>query len=683
VTAVDDTLAPPEPSPAYDHRTIERRWQTAWQDADAYLATPASGPDDRSAYIVTDQAVPSLNASLELVRSYAISDSYARFMRARGASVLLALGFQAFGESVEKEAIAHNATPQAWVERCIKRINDQFLHLGFSVDFSRVTNTANSGTYQWSQLLFLRLLENGLVHRAENRWHLRFRGELQQHSQGSSALGAWNDLAVASQHAGSGQVDGVEFDMASLDGLSLTVFTTHAKAIKQAEFVAMSPNHPDIDNWISPVPGSDLKPGIALDTGRLVSGAGTDAPIPVIISAAVDDQFGPTAVLGIPAVDTDDADLASQLPPPAASAWKVTDKGPNSVRPAQRSIDRHVVISQDRGWGTPIPIINCSSCGSVPLSAEDLPLRLPEFPKDPTPANPLREDEQFLECSCPRCKRPARRETDTLRPDFDALWDWIAPCVQHISTSGLFDDPELNRWLPATQAVRAVAHSQLLLDQRASAGALRECGLLTRLPGDEPFAAVTMHERVQKGRPKELNHLDSLIKSTGADSARLMVLYGAAPSTVLTWRGHTLRYCNKWLTSFWDYAMPRLQKLAELPQIDDTQGAPALRRRLERWSRIAIERVTENYDALEMHRAIRNVMMLFVRIQDFEQRVIDRQGELTSSDERALAESLLIAVQLIAPVTPHIAEELWAAAGADGLLSAAPWPEIKPVVESV
>ena len=665
--------------PIYDHRAIERRWQAAWQDADLFLTPAAQGTDEHSAYILPEQPAPALSATLELVRNYAISDSYARFLRARGASVLLPLGFQAFGQAVELEAIAHNTTPEAWVERGVTRIGDQLRHLGCSIDSSRVSSSSDPDTYKWTQLLFTTLLENGLIHRAQAKWYLRFSGHIQESQEES--FSDWNDLALSSQRASPDFVDGVEFDVASLDGMSLTVFTNHTKAIKQAEFIAMSPNHPDIDQWISPAPGSDLNLGVALDTGRLITGVGTEAPLPVIISAAVDAQFGPTAVLGISALNPDDAKLAEQLSPPSSKAWKITDTGPAAVRPAQRCSDRHVVISRQRAWGAPIPVINCKACGAVPVKAEDLPVRLPEHLQATKAGNPLEHDEEFIFCPCPRCAAPARRETNTLDPGFDALWQWITPCISHTPANGSLDDPELARWLPVERDIRGPDYGELLLDQRAGAKALRECGLLSELPSDEPFVGVTMHEGVQKGRPKEVNHLDSLIKSTGADAVRLMVLFGAAPTNVLTWRGHTLQHCYKWLSSFWDYAMLRLQKLDELPPVDESQGAPGLRRRLHRWSRIAIERVTENYDTLEMHRSIRNVMMLFVRIQDFEQRVIDRQGELTASDERALGEALLIAVRLIAPVTPHIAEELWAAAGGEGLLAAAPWPDLQLSVE--
>jgi leucyl-tRNA synthetase len=191
---------------------------------------------------------------------------------------------------------------------------------------------------------------------------------------------------------------------------------------------------------------------------------------------------------------------------------------------------------------------------------------------------------------------------------------------------------------------------------------------------------VTMHERVERANPKERIHVDGLLKHTGADAVRLAILFAAAPENVLPWKAHTLHYCHRWLSSLWSYAMPRLHKLEELPEIDASQGAVALRGRLGRWSRIAVERVTENYEEIQMHRAVRNVMALMVRIEDYEQRVIERYGELTPADSSALADALIIAVQLIAPVTPHIAEELWAAAGHDGFAAAAGWPGSEPQV---
>ena len=337
-----------------------------------------------------------------------------------------------------------------------------------------------------------------------------------------------------------------------------------------------------------------------------------------------------------------------------------------------------ILLSRPQAWGTPIPVIQCEACGAVPVPIEDLPVRLPDDLRPTTTGNSLKDNEDFLACNCPRCSAPARRETDTLDPYFDRLWQWLAPCVNLEDTKTLFDDPELGRRLPAQQAIVGADDGGLLFDRRASAKALRDCGLLSGLQGDEPFASVTMHDSVKQVNPKERIHIDGLIKRSGADALRLAMLFAAAPPNVLPWSARTLQYCHGWLSSFWSYALPRLEVLDGLSESDNGQGAVALQGRLARWSGIAVERVTENLEGLRMHRAVRNVMTLLLRIEDFEQRVIEQYGELTPADSSALSDALITAVQLLAPLAPHIAEELWAAAGRDGFVAAASWPDTKP-----
>jgi leucyl-tRNA synthetase len=668
--------------PSYDQAAIEQRWQAAWREAELYLTPSSSDSAGDPAYIFARFPALSEDAPLELIRTYAIADSYARFMRARGAPVLLASGFDAFGPEIEREAIQSETTPAAWVQSAVARISRQFRRLGFSLDFSRVRCSSDPDVYRFSQQLFLILLEKGLIYHNENGWYLRFGAFLQENAERLSRLDGWNDVALASQRSIPGSVDGVEFDVASVDGTPLTVFTAHAQAREQAEFIAMSPNHPEIERWIpasqlhSQMDEADQAGGI-VETDRLVSGVGTDSPLPVIVSAEVDRRFGATAVLGIPAVEPADAVLAKQIKPPGTTAWRITDKGPSSVRPAQRYSAHDILLSHQRAWGTPIPTIDCEVCGQIAVAIEALPVRLPDDLQVRGGESSLADDEGFLHCPCPQCDAPARRETATLDPHFDGLWQWMAPCVDLVAGAKLFEDPELERWLPVKRAVRGAGDGGLMFDQRTTAKALRDCGLLAQLSDDEPFTGVTMHERVERANPKERIHLDGLLKRTGADAVRLAILFAAAPENVLPWKAHTLHYCHRWLSSLWSYAMPRLQKLEELPEIDASQGAVALRGRLGRWSRIAVERVTENYEEVQMHRAVRNVMVLTVRIEDYEQRVIERYGELTPADSSALADALITAVQLIAPVTPHIAEELWAAAGRDGFVAAAGWPEIE------
>ncbi|HST39256.1 MAG TPA: class I tRNA ligase family protein, partial [Conexibacter sp.] len=131
----------------------------------------------------------------------------------------------------------------------------------------------------------------------------------------------------------------------------------------------------------------------------------------------------------------------------------------------------------------------------------------------------------------------------------------------------------------------------------------------------------------------------------------------------------------RWLHNFWEYALPQLEGAGAVVEADPEEGAVKLRGRLDNWHGVAVRRITENMEGLETHRAARNVMTLVERVRDFEQRVLRQQGELTPSDTVAMQATLLTAIQCLAPLAPHVAEELWAAAGQEGLVALAPWPE--------
>jgi leucyl-tRNA synthetase len=707
--------------PGYEADAIQARWQTIWEKTEQFVAPAVEDPQGRCAYIFA--ACPSLSQTTPIqdIRSYSISDSYSRFLRARGHTVLFSIGFDAFGLAAELGAIDQDMSPAAWVKSCVERTSDQFRRLGVSVDWSRTFVSSDPDMYQWSQRLFLLLHEHGLVYRADgqvqwcdnchtvlagaqvkddlcwccggpvqtterSQWYLRFGAYVHENEERLNELTKWNALALETQRAVLGGIDGVEFDVTSLDGTPLTLFTPHAEAIKQAEFVAISPNHPDIEQWLEaeePVEDSQDNEanfdGTVITTARLVSGVGTESPLPVIISPTVDERFGPTAVLGIPAVDSTDAALAKQIKASTTMAWRIKDKGPSSIRPTQRSIAHDIPIARPKAWGTPIPMIHCESCGTVAVPLTDLPVALPDDLRLSADGNHLAQIADFLTCSCPNCSGPARRESDTLDPHFDRLWQWIALCIpSEDRAKALFDHPDLEHWLPATRVVTDTDSGGLMFDQRITAKALRDHGSFAQAVNGEPFTAATMHAKVLLDKAKEHLDLDDLLTEMGADTVRLSILYGAAPANALTWIDHTLSYCHRWLSSFWQYAATRLEGLDGLAESDDSQGALALRRRLSKWCRIATERVTENFESLEMHRAARNVMMLLVRIEDFEQRVIQQYGQLTPADSRALADALITAVQLLAPLTPHLAEELWAKAGREGPIAGAPWPEISP-----
>jgi leucyl-tRNA synthetase len=717
-------------TPDYTPAAIEERWQQAWREARAF-ATPTAGDPARAAYIFAACPFTSGSAHMGHIRSYSISDAYARFLRMTGSDVLFSIGFDAFGLPSEIGAIKNELTPQEWVEQCRVRMHAQFDRLGYSFDWEREWVTSHPELYKWTQWLFLRLLDDGLVYHAEgqvdwcescgtvlaslqvedgrcwrchepvrlvqrSQWYLGVARYLEQNEQGIELLSGWNAAAVAAQRTMLGRIDGVEFDAATLEGTALTVFTPHKDAVEQGTFVALSPSHPEIDAWVlddavrarleqvrrAGVQRDDRSAEAApvVETGRALGVPGFSAPLPVVITPAVDDRYGSTAVLGIPAVERVDAGLAERIKPASAFAWKLPSGKPK-LRDAARYRARDFPISRQRAWGAPIPLVHCERCGTVPVPESELPVRLPDDLRPTGEGNVLAGREDFIACTCPRCGGAGRRETDTLDCHVDGLWQWLPFSVPAAEREGaMFTSEELRRWLPVHIVIWGADGGGSMFDQRMTAKFLRDTGVLAHLADGEPHERVLMHEMVHLDGRKMSKHLgnvvdpDALLERVGADTVRLAVLYAAAPTNVLTWTEQALQYCHRWLHNFWQYALPRLEGVGEVAEPDAEEGAVKLRGRLKSWRDVAVRRVTENMAGLETHRAARNVMTLVERIRDFERRVERAQGELSPSDLAALRRALLDAVRMLAPLAPHVAEELWAAAGQEGLVCSAAWP---------
>ncbi len=377
------------------------------------------------------------------------------------------------------------------------------------------------------------------------------------------------------------------------------------------------------------------------------------------------------------------------------------------VRPAFRYRAGDFSISRQRSWGTPIPIVYCAGdCGAVPVPAEQLPVLLP-LDLEPTGAgNPLAEREDFVQTSCPRCGGPARRETDTLDCHFDALWLWLPVCVppqeRERSLPEILALDDLRAWLPCERVVAGSDSGNFVFDQRIVTKALRDIGPLAFLADGEPFAGCLFHEMVIRDGRKMSKHLgnvvdpDELVARYGADTVRLATLYAARPQRSLNWSDSAVLRCHRFLTQVWDFSQAQLRSAAEAPDAGTTSGADAgpsvdmaangdtpagrdmtehLRTRLGKWCDTAVEKTTEEMAALEMHSAVRNVMRLFDRIKDFEKRVLARTDALGAADRDALLQALQVLAQLLAPLAPHVAEELWIAFGNEPDTQM-PWPGV-------
>src|SRR5215218_8994253 len=727
--------------PNYDPQVIEASRQQSWEQRGDFAAPkPADG--QQRVYVKPSSPFTSGNLHMGHVRDYSLGDAYARFRRGRGDAVLFGFGFDAFGLPAELAAIERQEPPAEWVAECGERMLGQMRRLGFSFDYDRVFYSSDESQYRWSQWLFVTLLERDLIYRADATvdwcdtcqttlasiqvedgrcwrchnevrlirrptWFLRITPYLEENDRNTARLqegGKWDELSLATQRYILGRSDGVELDLQAIDGRKLTVFTPHRKFAGHASFVLLSPRHPEVDVWITDAAREELERMRSggwersardtrsvplVDTGATISGPGGEQ-LPVAISPLVDARFGPTAALGIPAIDQADRDLAERLERvEVPAAPEDGEDGPvpapvDGACEATRYRANDFSISRQRSWGTPIPVILCEQCGPQPVPDEDLPVVLPRDIRPTGEGNPLAERPDFVDVACPQCGAAAKRETDTLDCHFDALWLWVPAAVPpEARAEQMFTHPELREWLPAERLVAGNDSGSFVFDQRAVTKALRDIGPFAFIEEGEPFAGCLFHEMVIADGRKMSKHLgnvvnpDELVAQHGADTVRLAVLYAAGPAKTLNWSEGAVKFASRFLRSLWNYTHARVAGLDELTH--DAEAAADtehMRDRLRKWCENGLARITEDTAALQPHKSIRDITRLFERIQDFEKRVLARRGQLDRADAEAQLAALVLLARTLLPFAPHTAEELLLALGIeDSIETLGVWPE--------
>jgi leucyl-tRNA synthetase len=708
--------------PPYDAAEIEVERQAAWGERGDYSA-PAPPPDgEHGVYVKSSSPFTSGNLHMGHVRDYTIGDAYARFQRARGRSVLMGFGFDAFGLPAELAAIERQVPAAEWVVQSGERMLGQMKRLGYSFDYDRVFYSSDESQYRWSQWLFLTLYDMGLIYlddatvdwcdtcqttlatiqveeggtcwRCHNEvrlirqptWFLKITPYLEENDANMALLEKqpWDELALATQRYILGRADGVEFELGGPSG-PLTVFTPHADAAGLATFVLLSPRHPDVEGWIADEgvrreleqlrsggwerSARDAKAVPVIDTGRGVPGP-DGGELPVLISPLVDARFGPAAALGIPAVDEADRDIAARFPgrieTPEEPAEDETPSAPVAgAREAKRYRANDFSISRQRSWGTPIPIVHCPDHGPVPVPEADLPVVLPRDLVATGEGNPLAERPDFVDVACPRCGKPAKRETDTLDCHFDALFLWVPATVPPEDRAAqMFTHPESRKWLPAERQVAGGDSGGFVFDQRIVTKALRDHGEFDYMTDGEPFAGVLFHEMVIADGRKMSKHLgnvvdpDELVGQFGADTVRVAVLWAAGPAKTLNWSDAAIRFANKFLRGFWTYAHDRFVEL-DGAKHDPEKAAEteAQREKLRGWCENGLNRIAEDTAGLQLHKSVRNLTRFFERIQQFEKQ-LKKRGQLDRADAEALVAAILLLARALQPFAPHAAEQI-------------------------
>jgi len=324
-------------------------------------------------------------------------------------------------------------------------------------------------------------------------------------------------------------------------------------------------------------------------------------------------------------------------------------------------------ISRQRYWGCPIPIIHCASCGEVTVSADQLPVVLPEDVVMDGVGSPIKKDPSFYETTCPQCGGKATRETDTLDTFFESSW-YFARYASFDADKAMLDE-RANYWLPVDQYIGGIEHAILhLLYARFFNKLMRDAGLLKN---DEPFTNLLTQGMVLKDGAKmsksKGNTVDpqELIDRYGADTARLFMMFAAPPEQSLEWSDAGVEGAHRFLRRLWKAVADHVALGITTNQVTGELNTDLknLRRQLHQ----TIEKITDDYGRRHtFNTAIASVMELMNALAK-----IEGVDETT----RALRqETLEAAVILLSPIVPHISHTLWSELSPNNSLLDASWP---------
>jgi leucyl-tRNA synthetase len=517
----------------------------------------------------------------------------------------------------------------------------------------------------------------------------------------------------------------------------LEVFTTRLDTIFGATFCVVAPRHPvlgripaasparrGLDEFLLRIDARDVtragmepqeKEGI--DTGLRVRNPYNGDILPVWTANFVLMEYGTGAVMAVPAHDERDFEFATKYSLPLRTVvvqdggdvgnvktqsamvadGRLVESGAYSGQDsatARRSMLRDGEaggfargtlqyrlldwgISRQRYWGTPIPIIECARCGTVPVPEADLPVLLPEdVPLTGEGGSPLARVASFVNAPCPRCGGPGRRETDTMDTFVDSAW-YFYRYADPRNGQAPFDPGIIEAWFPIDLYIGGITHATMhLIYCRFFAKVLRDLGL-TRL--GEPVKNLLCQGMVLKGgtaMSKSKGNIvdpDEMVRRYGADTTRLFTLFAAPPEKDLEWNEQGVEGCFRFLERIWRLLEPRAAALSGAPLPGEPDGADdprraALRRRVHR----TIERVTVDIDKrLHLNTPVAALMELLNDLQDF-------CRDATEPDLPYIKEAGLAMALLLQPFAPHISEELWEGLGGKGSAVRQAWPAPSP-----
>ena len=565
-----------------------------------------------------------------------------------------------------------------------------------------------------------------LVERREiPQWFVKITDYAEELLEGLDTLEQWPEAVKTMQRNWIGRSEGAEIHFTVKDDnkTELTVFTTRPDTLLGATYVAVAAEHPlavaaaennpQLATFLQECSQTDTTEAsletmekLGMDTGLKAIHPITGKTLPVWVANFVLMTYGSGAVMSVPAHDQRDFEFARKygLPTPQVIipidgavqdelTEAMTEKGRLinsgefdglSSAEAFEAIVTHLAehgkgerkinyrlrdwgISRQRYWGCPIPMIECPSCGTVPVPKEDLPVRLPEDVVLEGTGSPIKKDPNFYEVKCPKCGGDAQRETDTFDTFMESSWYFARFASADCDTDML--DERAAYWTPVDQYVGGIEHAILhLLYSRFFQRAMRDEGLVK---ADEPFKRLLTQGMVLKDGAKmsksKGNTVDpqSLIAEYGADTVRLFMMFAAPPEQSLEWSDTGVDGAYRFLKRLWKQAYTQLN--LETPELDLSalsSEEKAVRCQIHETTQKVSDDIGRRYTFNTAIAANMELLNTLSRAKDSPQmRAVIREG-------------LDAVVLMLSPIVPHISQELWQLLGHEGQVMDASWPVV-------
>lgn len=727
----------------YDFKSIEKKWQDRWEKEGTFKAV-----DDFSLpkfYGLIEFPYPS-GAGMHVghIKAYSGMEVICRKRRMQGYNVLFPIGFDAFGLPAENYAIKTGTHPRIVTDQNIHNFTGQLKRVGFAFDWSRVVDTTDTDYYKWTQWIFLKMFEHGLVFRdkafvnycpsckcvlsnedsqggkcdichsdvvqkSKDVWFLRITEYADKLLDGLKHVDFPANIK-AQQENWIGRSTGafVNFTLSGTDE-TLRIYTTRPDTLFGVTFMVMAPEHPLIDKYSERISNMDEvekyrtecgkktefertqlvkdKTGVKLD-GLTAINPVNGKEIPIFISDYVMMGYGTGAIMAVPAHDQRDWDFAKAFGIDIVQVIKggdiekeaYTGDGEminsdflNGTDNKKESIEKMLVFLKERGigekgvqykmkdwafnrqryWGEPIPIIHCPNCGMVAVPENELPLKLPEvenFEPGEGGESPLAKIDSFVNCTCPKCGAPAKRETDTMPQWAGSSWYFLRYIDPH-NDKCFADKDKLKYWLPVDWYNGGMEHvTRHLIYSRFWHRFLYDIG---EVPVPEPYAKrsglglVLGADGVKMSKSRgNVVDPDDVIKKYGADTLRTYIMFMSDYSASAPWKESGVKGCKRFL-----------ERVASLADIASGSGTT---KKLESIMNKTVKKVSQDIEDMKFNTAIAAMMTCLNEINEV--------GSLTKDE-------LSVFLRLLCPFAPHLCEEMWEQLGGEGLCSTAQWPD--------